>query len=157
MCHDHGPQAGHVPDLASKKCEGCQLKHPSFGLPAEGKKRWCGGCAKGHAAAVNVGKNCEDCQLKQPSFGLPGEGKKRWCGGCAKGHAGAVDVSSKKCEGCQLKQPSFGLPSDGKKRRWCGDCAPKAARGAGGRRTQAGGSAQKKPTVTDPPVAISDL
>jgi LSD1 subclass zinc finger protein len=76
---------------AKKMCEGCQLKAPSFGLPAEGKKRWCGGCAKGHAGAEHVSrKKCEGCGLKQPSFGLPAEGEKRWCGGCAKGHTGAT-------------------------------------------------------------------
>jgi hypothetical protein len=26
-------------DLVSKKCEGCGLKQPSLGLPAEGRKR----------------------------------------------------------------------------------------------------------------------
>jgi hypothetical protein len=40
------------PAAANKKCEDCQLKVPSFGLPAEGKKRWCSGCAKAHAGAV---------------------------------------------------------------------------------------------------------
>jgi hypothetical protein len=152
-------------DVVNKKCESCQLKLPSFGLPAEGKARWCAGCAKAHAGAISFASNkkcegcgekgayfgqpsegvrwcagcakghagaedvsrkkCEGCQLKWPSFGLPSEGKRRWCGGCAKGHAGAV--SSQKCEGCRLKLASFGLPSGGKKRRWCGDCAPKAA------------------------------
>ena len=44
-------------DLVNKKCEGCQLKRSSFGLLAEGKKRrWCAGCAKGHAGAVFVKK-----------------------------------------------------------------------------------------------------
>ena len=78
---------------SSKKCEDCGLKQPTFGLPAEGgRKRWCGGCAKGHAGAAAVGRTmCEGCGLKQPNFGLPAEGgRKRWCGGCAKGHAGAV-------------------------------------------------------------------
>jgi hypothetical protein len=85
-------------NIGSKKCEGCGLKQPSFGLPAEGKKRWCGGCAKGHKGAVNVGsKKCEGCGLKQPSFGLPSEGKMRWCGGCAKGHKGAVRAG-RRCE-----------------------------------------------------------
>jgi hypothetical protein len=53
-------------DVVSKQCEGCGLKQPNFGLPAEGKKqpnfglpaegkrRWCSGCAKGHAGAVDV-------------------------------------------------------------------------------------------------------
>jgi hypothetical protein len=79
-------------NLIHKKCEGCGLKQPNFGLPAEGKKRrWCAGCAKGHAGAVDVRNNkCEDCELKQPSLGLPADGKARWCSGCAKGHAGAV-------------------------------------------------------------------
>ena len=61
-----------------------------------------------------------------------------------------MNVYLRKCEGCGLKAPSFGLPSDGKKKRWCADCAPKAAR-AGWRRTQAGGSPQMKLEVTDPP------
>ena len=65
-----------------KKCEDCQLKMPSFGLPAHGKKRWCGGCAKAHAGVVKANnKKCEDCQLKRPSFGLMAEGKKRWRSG----------------------------------------------------------------------------
>ena len=33
------------------RCEDCALKAPSFGLPAEGRKRWCSGCAKAHAGA----------------------------------------------------------------------------------------------------------
>ena len=43
-------------DVGKKKCEGCGLKQPNFGLPAEGKKRWCAGCAKGHVRAVDVVK-----------------------------------------------------------------------------------------------------
>jgi hypothetical protein len=47
------------------KCEDCQLKKPSFGLPVEGRRRWCSGCAKRHAGAVNVAsKKCEGCQLE---------------------------------------------------------------------------------------------
>ena len=87
-------------DLVHKnKCEECELKQPSFGLPAEGKTRWCGGCAKGHAGAVNVAsKKCEGCGLKQPSFGLPAEGKRlRWCAGCATAHKGAQNNKKKKC------------------------------------------------------------
>ena len=83
-------------NVVTKKCEGCGLKRPNFGLPAERKKRWCAGCAKGHAGAVDVyNKKCEGCQLKAPSFGLPSEGKARWCSGCAKAHTGAVDVIHK--------------------------------------------------------------
>ena len=48
------PHATAQPVVSRKKCEDCQLKQPSFGLPAEGKKRWCSGCAKGHAGAVDV-------------------------------------------------------------------------------------------------------
>jgi hypothetical protein len=72
-------------DVKNKnKCEGCRLKQANFGLPGEGAARWCGGCAKAHAGAVDVKhKKCEGCKLKLPSFGLPGKGKKqRWCGDC---------------------------------------------------------------------------
>ena len=64
----------------------------SLRLPGERNPRWCSGCAKAHAGAVDVAsKKCEGCGLKAPSFGLPAEGKKkRWCSGCAKGHPGAV-------------------------------------------------------------------
>ena len=27
-------------------CEGCRLKRPNYGLPAEARARWCGPCAK---------------------------------------------------------------------------------------------------------------
>ena len=37
-----------------KKCEGCGLKVPSLGLPAEGKARWCTSCGKAQAEAVNI-------------------------------------------------------------------------------------------------------
>jgi hypothetical protein len=49
-------------NVVTKKCEECQLKQPSFGLLAEGKTRWCSGCAKGHVGAVDVvTKKCEEC------------------------------------------------------------------------------------------------
>jgi hypothetical protein len=107
-----------------RKCEDCGLKWPSFGLPVEGKKWWCAGCAKAHVGAKSLGANkmCEGCGLKQPSFGLPAEGKKWWCAGCAKAHVGSEDIYSKRCEGCGLKQPNFGLPAEGKK-WWCAGCA----------------------------------
>jgi hypothetical protein len=154
-------------DGSNKKCEDCQLKYPSFGLPGEAKKnRWCAGCAKGHAGAVNVSKKlCEDCQLKGTNYGLPAEGKPRWCGGCAKAHAGAVDVKTKKCEVCQLKLPSFYLPGwreeaggggkgwggGGKKQRWCGDCAPKGVLDHRGR-MRVESSPHTKRGATDPPL-----
>ena len=152
-----------------KKCEDCQLKGPSCGLPAEGKARWCGGCAKGHAGAVAVvSKKCEGCQLKGPSFGLrqpwhaAAHGEGRWCSGCAKGQAGAVNVVSKKCEGCQLKGPSFGLPAEGRiKWRWCAGCAPKAATSAfrlqQAALLDAAGGIKKKRKATGPPLTISEL
>ena len=37
-----------------KKCESCELKRPCFGLPAEGKYRWCAGCAKAHTGAEDL-------------------------------------------------------------------------------------------------------
>jgi hypothetical protein len=79
-------------DVKQKKCEDCKVKQPKFGLPAEGKSRWCSGCAKRHEGAVNIAnKKCEGCGLKQPSFGLSSDGgKTRWCSGCAKGHQGVA-------------------------------------------------------------------
>ena len=79
------------------KCEDCSLTRPGFGLPAEGKRRWCGGCARGHDGAQNVvSKRCEDCALTRPNFGLPAEGRARWCSGCARGHDGAQNLVSKR-------------------------------------------------------------
>jgi hypothetical protein len=76
-----------------KMCEDCAVKQPAFGLPPDRTKRWCSGCAKGHAGAVDFkNKTCEDCAVKQPAFGLPPDRTRRWCSGCAKGHAGAVDA-----------------------------------------------------------------
>ena len=43
----------HKPAARNRKmCEDCGLKQPSFVLPAEGKRRWCSGCTKGHAGVV---------------------------------------------------------------------------------------------------------
>jgi hypothetical protein len=38
-----------VARMKRRMCEDCDKKQSSFGLPSEGKARWCGGCAKGHA------------------------------------------------------------------------------------------------------------
>ena len=65
-----------------RHCESCHLKRAAFGLPVEGKTRWCGVCAKVQNGAINLHeKKCEDCGLKQPNYGHPGEGPKRWCAG----------------------------------------------------------------------------
>eukprot|EP01051_Picozoa_sp_SAG22_P016417 SAG22_NODE_2315_length_2729_cov_75.033080_3_plen_44_part_00 len=37
-----------------KMCEDCGLKMPTYGLPAEGKKRWCVGCSKQKGGAVSL-------------------------------------------------------------------------------------------------------
>jgi hypothetical protein len=119
-------------------CEDCGAQAPSFGLPlldersatrgrprGDNKKRWCAGCAKAHAGAVNVGKQgvmCERCGLNQARFGLPADKKARWCGGCAKRFAEAVNKKGKKCEGCGLQVSSFGLLGQ-RKMRWCSGCA----------------------------------
>jgi hypothetical protein len=120
--------------ILNKKCEDCGLNAAYFGLPsdrgrsgplasslglpAEGKKRWCTGCAKGHKGAASFINTCEDCFHKFAIFGLPSDGKKRWRGGCGKRHAGAVNIKHKKCEGCGLKGATFGLPADWKARWW---------------------------------------
>jgi hypothetical protein len=111
-------------------CEGCGLKQCSFGLPAEKKKRWCSGCAKGHEGAVNLhSKLCEGCGQKRAVHeGLPAEGeKRRWCSSCAE-DKGVKEKKEKRrrrnaCAQCQEKPPTFGSPDDGR-RRWCATCAP---------------------------------
>jgi hypothetical protein len=47
-------------------CEDCQLKRPTFGLPAEGKVRWCFGCAKAHTGAADVSSS-SGTELGMPS------------------------------------------------------------------------------------------
>ena len=63
-------------NVSNKKCEACGLKFPIFGLPADGKARWCSGCATAHKGAENVvSKKCEGYQLKTlAGFGLPAGG-----------------------------------------------------------------------------------
>ena len=87
-----------------KMCEDCGLKQPSYGLPSDGKKRWCAGCGKGHKGAQYMQKQkmCEDCGLNQPSYGQPSKCTKctkRWCAVCSKQHAGAYLLNKRKlCE-----------------------------------------------------------
>ena len=78
------------------RCEDCALVRASFGLPTEGRKRWCSKCASAHAGARDlVHAPCVDCGLKRPSWGLPpAKGcfpRRIWCAGCARTHAGARD------------------------------------------------------------------
>ena len=79
-------------------CEGCGLKQAAYGLPADGRRRWCAGCAAAHGGAVSLKqrKMCEGCGLKQPTYGLPADGRRRWCAGCAAAHGEAVRGRSKK-------------------------------------------------------------
>jgi hypothetical protein len=76
----------------SGRCARAQrgLKEPTYGLAAEGKKRWCAGCgaAKG-AVSLKKQQMCEGCGLKRAGYGLAAEGKVRWCAGCGVA-AGAV-------------------------------------------------------------------
>ena len=103
-------------------CEGCGIKHASYGLPSERKKRWCGVCGKPRGAVSLVEQHimCEGCGVKQARYGTPAEGKVRWCSGCGKPH-GVVNLTQPMCEGCDIKQARFGTPSE-RKRRWCGAC-----------------------------------
>ena len=71
-----GP-AGH------RMCEDCGGKQPSFGLPTDRKKRWCGRCGKKHGAIDVVSKKCEDCGDKYAISGLASDRKKRWCFLCS--------------------------------------------------------------------------
>ena len=104
------------------KCaeEGCE-KNPSWGLPEDGKRRWCGASGHGPAEKENVvSKRCEaeGCRTFAV-FGLPEEGKKRWCGAPGHGPAEKEDVGNKRCEaeGCKT-QANWGLPQEGRA-RWC--------------------------------------
>ena len=110
-------------------CEDCRLKRATYGLPAEGRRRWCAGCAAAEGRrAVRLDKQnkmCEGCGSKRPSYGLPAERKARWCVGCAAAEGrGAVRLQQQQmCEGCGLKQASFGLPDADWTRRWCAGCS----------------------------------
>lgn len=61
----------HMKDRKENKCEDCALKKPSFGMPTDGKMRWCKPCSLSHPGSADVcHKLCEDCKQKSPSFGL---------------------------------------------------------------------------------------
>ena len=70
---------------------GC-MTHPAYGLPEEGKRRWCGKPGHGPAEKENVvNKRCEEEGCKTfANYVLPGEGKKRWCS--KHGHADKVRI-----------------------------------------------------------------
>ena len=128
-------------------CEDYKAAQPVFGLAAEGRKvRWCHGCAKAHAGAVNKHKKmCEGCGVKSGIYGDPDpeDRRKRWCTGCAHQHPEAVLKTKKKlCEECKECTPSWGLPASlaggterrgprghgqanpaGNRQRWCTACA----------------------------------
>jgi hypothetical protein len=132
-----------------KICEDCEAKSANYGLPAQGKRRWCARCAQtNHPGSCRVTKHrkCEHCGLKVPTLGLPIEGKVRWCSGCAKLlHPDARRVHKrKKCEDCHEKVPSFGLEV-GNKHRWCISCARRNHPGA--RRTTQLGLPEPRETV----------
>jgi hypothetical protein len=93
MVQYHGVKSGDTRTKFSASIEAiCEELPQENPLPAEGKPRWCAGCGKAHAGAVDVkSKKCEGCGVKHAAFGLPAEGKRRWCAGCAKAHAGVVD------------------------------------------------------------------
>ena len=84
-----------------KICEGCGRKAPTYGLPAERRRRWCSGCAAAvKGETVYLKKMCEGCGLKWPHYGLPAERlrrKARWCGGCAAAEgSGAVSLNQRR-------------------------------------------------------------
>eukprot|EP01050_Picozoa_sp_SAG11_P027361 SAG11_NODE_6898_length_1229_cov_1.825664_1_plen_154_part_00 len=111
--------AASVPALArrSDQCEDCKLKHAHFGNPTNGRRRWCGGCAKQHRGAIDISfKKCEGCGVKAACFGELHNRRRQWCSSCAKHHPSATDLNKRRCESCQLKQASFGFPSECKRR-----------------------------------------
>jgi hypothetical protein len=79
-------------NLVARKCEDCQLKRPSHGLPSEGvtpgTARWCASCAKGHGGAVDA---VAGARVKTEAVApLPAEGdaaapaaERGWVGGAA--------------------------------------------------------------------------
>ena len=134
--------------LSARLCEDCDSKSPAFGLEGDlsRKRRWCSGCAKAHAGAVNLKEKimqCQECGVKARNYGLESERVKRWCGSCAKARGAVhsrkwqgqyavppVRLHKKgKCEDCALKVPSFGMKGKRPTKRWCSGCA-KAHAGA---------------------------
>ena len=55
-----------------RQCEDCGVKAASFGLPASmggRKRRWCGGCRKAHAGAIDHRQRKSDCVAAAPAAG----------------------------------------------------------------------------------------
>ena len=64
-----GQELGAVRLQKPKQCEGCSLKRPSYGLPADRKMRWCGDCKEEHPGAVSrvQFRNAAAPAAKEPS------------------------------------------------------------------------------------------
>lgn len=105
-------------DVNSKKCIGCHVKRPNFGLPMDTKATYCSSCALDGMIDIS-NRKCKSCKKKQPNFGLPSDFTATYCSSCALD--GMVDINTKKCISCGLKHPVFGLPDD-KVATYCGDC-----------------------------------
>ena len=60
--------------MPANPCADCGDKCANYGLPSDGKRKWCSGCSKRlHTGAELIGGcKCEDCRARTASFGLPG-------------------------------------------------------------------------------------
>ena len=78
-------------DLVNKPCEDCKTKSRAWGLPSEGRKRWCAGCGVNHTGAVRVGgKKCKACHGPKPSWGEAVGAPEIWCSSCGKKNGGVI-------------------------------------------------------------------
>ena len=114
-------------------CEDCNVVGATFGMRADGRRRWCSTCSKrAHAGAVSLmGKPlCEVCNSVRASYGLPAAGKLcrpfRWCAACSRGFPGAqLMVKRRVCEDCGVKRAVVRAQGAASKTgsRWCQKCA----------------------------------
>ena len=128
--------------IQRKMCEGCGLKTPSYGLPAEGRKRWCAGRAaaegRGAVSLAQPKKMLEGCGLK-PRRGEAGYGGMcKQCHRCAKPklpsvihQGGEGRVAAKAAKAAKLREvaEAVGASGGGMKRQQggppanrCEDC-----------------------------------